>query len=96
MIEALAHGSNHNRPTAYEVAVTINGTTLLAGYTARKTKAALIATAMDNNAVRLRMINSLPDNDVSIPAYNRAIGWTMGESIRIHFTGGTEIHPMIG
>jgi hypothetical protein len=94
MISALAHGSTHNRPTGYEVAVTINGGLVLAGYTARKTKAALLATAMDNDAVRQQMINSLPADDDSIPSYSRAFGWTMGRCIRIHFTGGTSLHPM--
>jgi hypothetical protein len=93
-IAALAHGSTHNRPTAYEVAVTINGALVLAGYTARKTKAALLATAMDNDAVRQQMIDAVPADDDSSPSYSRAFGWTMGGCIRIHFTGGTIIHPM--
>jgi hypothetical protein len=91
---ALAHGSSHNRPTAYEVAVTINGALVLAGYTARKTKSALLATAMDNDALRQRMINALPADDDSIPSYSRSFGWTMGGCIRIHYTGGTALHPM--
>jgi hypothetical protein len=49
---------------------------------------------MDNDAVRQQMINSLPADDDSIPSYSRAFGWTMGRCIRIHFTGGTSLHPM--
>lgn len=94
MIASLAHGSTHNRPTAYEVAVSINGSLVLAGYTARKTKAALLATAMDNDAVRQQMLNALPPDDDSTPSYSRASGWTMGGCIRIHFTGGTSLHPL--
>ena len=94
MTAALTHGSDYNRPTAYEVAVTINGHLILAGYTARKTKAALLATAMDNDAVRQQMIDALPADDDSTPSYDRAFGWTMSGCIRIHFTGGTLLHPM--
>ena len=93
-IASLSHGSNHNRPTAYEVAVTINGRLVVAGYTARKTKAALLQTAMNNDAVRQQMIDALPVNDDSTPSYDRAFGWVMADCIRIHFTGGTLLHPM--
>lgn len=95
-ISSLSHGSDHNRPTAYEVAVTINGVTTLAGYTARKTKASLLATAMDNDAVRQLMLDALPtDDEGSIPSYDRASGWALGSRIRIHWTSGTLRHPMI-
>jgi hypothetical protein len=90
----LTHGSDHNRPTAYEVAVTINGRLVVAGFTARKTKAALLATAMDNDAVRQQMLDSLPADDDSTPSYDRAFGWALSGRIRVHFTGGTLLHPM--
>jgi hypothetical protein len=93
-IAALAHNSDHNRPTAYEVVATIDGRTVLAGYTARKTKADLLKTAMDNDAVRQQMIEALPADDDSAPTYGRSLGWTMGGCIRIHFTGGTLLHPI--
>jgi hypothetical protein len=93
-LAALAHGSTHNLPTAYEVAVAINGALVLAGYTARKTKAALLATAMDNDAVRQQMIDALPADDDSCPSYSRAFGWAMGGCIRVYFTGGTALHHM--
>jgi len=96
-ISALSHGPTHNLPTAYEVAVTINGVMTLAGYTARKTKASLLSTAMDNDAVRQLMLDALPaDDEDSVPSYDRAFGWALGGCIRIHWTGGTLRHPMIG
>jgi hypothetical protein len=90
----LTNGSDHNRPTAYEVAVTINGRLVVAGFTARKTKAALLATAMDNDAVRQQMLDSLPADDDSTPSYDRAFGWALSGRIRVRFTGGTLLHPM--
>lgn len=89
----LAHGSDHNRPTAYEVAVTVNGATTVVGYTARKTKASLLATAMDQDAVREKLLEALPADDDSVPSYDRKWGWSLGPTIRIHFTGGTDKHP---
>lgn len=52
-ITALSHGPGHNRPTQYEVEVVIWGREpIIAGYTARKTKASLLAVAMQNNLAR--------------------------------------------
>lgn len=92
VISALNHGSAHNRPTKYEVEVIINGHSKIAGYTARKTKTALISVALDNKSIFEEMLKALPANDNSKPTYNARQGWTLGNTI-VRWSGGTERHP---
>lgn len=87
----LSHGSNHNRPTQYEVEVVIDGETMIAGYTARKTKMALLTVAMDNESIRNKMLEALPLNDDSSPTYGNRT-WTLGNSV-IRWSSGTLRHP---
>ena len=91
-VAALSHGHAHNRPTKYEVEVVIDGRRMIAGYTERKTKAALISIALDNDSIRREMLAALPVDDSSVPTYNARQGWTLGNSI-IRWSGGTERHP---
>lgn len=93
-ITALSHGPSHNRPTQYEVEVVIWGREpIIAGYTARKTKASLLAVAMQNNSVREEILAALPADDNSSPIYNSRQGWTLGNS-KVRWSGGTLLHPM--
>jgi hypothetical protein len=87
---ALSHDSSHNRPTRYEVAVVIDGETTVVGYTARKTKASLLAVGMDN--AKEMLLAALPADDQSSPTYSSREGWALGPC-RICFTGATEKHP---
>ena len=91
-IAALAHGSNHNRPTEYEVVAIINGQVKIAGYTARKTKKALISIALDNDSIRSEVLAALPADDSSIPTYSARQGWALGNTV-IRWSGGTACHP---
>ena len=91
-ISALAHGSSHNCSTQYEVMVVINGQSKVAGYTARKTKSALISIALDNDSIRSEILAALPADDNSVPSYNARQGWTLGNTV-IRWSGGTALHP---
>lgn len=95
MIACFSHGLNHNRATSYEVAVEINGTAVVAGFTQRKTKSSLLETAMDNTIVREMMIAAIPFGDTSSPIYNRVTGWQLSNANRVFFTGGTAKHPIL-
>ena len=68
-------------PTAYEVA--INGDVV--GYTARKTKQALLAFARDNAS---KILSQIPD-DMDPPAEYTKGKWSFG-SVAVYFTGRTE------
>jgi hypothetical protein len=74
------------------VLVVINGQAKVAGYTARKTKNALISIALDNDSIRSEILAALPADDNSVPSYNARQGWTLGNTV-IRWSGGTACHP---
>lgn len=94
-ISTLSHDDTHNRPTQYEIVVIIDGEKVIAGYSARKTKKALLTVALDNDEVRLQMIAALPADDASNPTYTARNGWVLGNSV-IRWSGGTLRHPALG
>jgi hypothetical protein len=95
MTTCFSHGLDYNRATAYEVAVEINGATVVAGFTQRKTKSSLLRVAMDNAKIREMMLAAIPADDASSPAYSRTNGWQLSSANRIFFTGGTAKNPIL-
>lgn len=78
-----------NRPTQYEVGITVNGTTRVVGYSARRTKQSLAIWA---RCCSNWILSNIPADEDPIPAYDAKWGWQFGP-VRVHFTGGTELHP---
>ena len=93
-LQNLSHDDTHNRPTQYEIVVVINGERILGGYSAKKTKKALLTVALDNDDVRNQMLAALPADDVSTPTYTARNGWLLGNSV-IRWSGGTLRHPAL-
>ncbi len=93
-LHKLSHDDTHNRPTQYEIVVVIDGKRVLGGYSAKKTKKALLTVALDNDDVRLQMLAALPADDASTPTYTARNGWVLGNSL-IRWSGGTLRHPAL-
>lgn len=78
-----------NRPTEFQVGVTINGTTQVVGYSARRTKASLAEFARASAEL---VLGALAADEDPTPTYSAKWGWQFGP-VRVHFTGNTRIHP---
>lgn len=79
----------YNRPTSYEVIAVIleTGETRRLGFTARKTKAALIGFG---SSELCDWFNANGIADDAAVTYDKRTGWTFGGKAAIRFSGTTE------